>query len=152
MSVNRVCVSVNRLVVAVCPLHRNFDRHVLFFRFGFERNYFLIYDFNFFGVVQIFDIVLQTALVQVNIFATVALVEQADLQTLVQETHLLKTLTQSFVVVLDGFENVWVCQELDHGSGGVRDRPLLYVSGWNTHLELLGPEVSVASYDSAKFG
>ena len=42
MGVDGVRVGVNALVVAVCPLHRDFDRQVLFFGLVLDRDDLLV--------------------------------------------------------------------------------------------------------------
>ena len=143
---------MNALVVGVGPLHGQLERHVLFFGLRLERNDFLVNQFGLLRRVQELDVVHQAALIEVGVFFTAALILDADLETLVQEAHLLKACAQGFVVEVDGFENLGVRFELDHGSGRVGGAGLRYWGVWHTALVALGPEEPFAGDGHAQLG
>ena len=132
VSVNRVRVRVDGLLVRTGPLHRNFQAHVALGVFGFEGDNLLVHNGLRARVEEVY-VVEQAVIVTVGdsretvsvrahavedvllaLFGNLVtdelltLIGEGDGQALVQERHLLETRTQSLKVELDGLENLRV--------------------------------------------
>ena len=69
---------MNALVVAICPLHRDFDRHVLFFGLVLNGNNVLVNYLDLLRRVEVLDVVDESSLVEVAVISCVALIVEVD--------------------------------------------------------------------------
>ena len=83
VGVDGVGVGVDALVVGVSPLHCHLDGKVFLFGLGLKRNYFGVDNLDLFNLVQILDVILQAALIEVAVVAAIAFVVQRNAQALV---------------------------------------------------------------------
>ena len=148
VSVDGVRVGVHRLGVSVGPLHRNLERDLALRVLGLEGDHLGVDEVVLLGLVEVLDVVDETALVHVALdhVLLAALVGERDAQTLVEEGHLLEAGAQSLVVELDGLEDLRVRPEglsraglvglLALGERGIR----------NTVGEAHAPDVTLAAH------
>jgi hypothetical protein len=127
---------VHRLGVRRGPLHRDLEGDLAIGVFGLEGDDLLVHDVVLLRAVQIFDVVDETALIEIGIGArpgwhgvgrrrvvgvdldvATALVGEGDAQALVEEGVLLESGAERLVVELDGLEDVGARPERDGRAG-----------------------------------
>jgi hypothetical protein len=132
----------DRLLVGGVPLHRDLDLAVVGLVFeedGLAMQGILV-------LVQVADEVDDPALVmEVDLLAAGALVDEVDLQSARQECRLAQALGEGLEVEPDLLEDLEIGEEGDLGPGLLRSRALLELRGGLAARVVLRPDVAVAA-------